>query len=217
MERHFTLPIAFAAAAHGALLFGFNYPPHVPVVPPKEKAPAIWITPPPVELDVPEIRDTSDRDAPKPDITPTITRSEERLAIAKVDDFRIEPQPLQPFTPGDNITVIPRDVGIIAKASPGGSVIPTHLLDKAPSTRVQPSPVYPHEGRANGLSGEVVVEFVVDENGRVLDPQIVKSSDRMFEEPTLRAVSKWIFEPGRLHGKVVRFRMMAPVVYNLNE
>ncbi|MGH7959039.1 MAG: energy transducer TonB, partial [Opitutaceae bacterium] len=63
----------------------------------------------------------------------------------------------------------------------------------------------------------VHVDFMVDERGHVVDPRIVRSSNRLFEEPTLRAVSKWKFEPGRRHGKVVTFRMMVPVMFNLNE
>jgi protein TonB len=58
---------------------------------------------------------------------------------------------------------------------------------------------------------------VVDERGRVIDPRIVRSSERVFEESTLRAISKWQFEPGRRQGKVVRFRMTVPVMFNLHE
>ena len=55
------------------------------------------------------------------------------------------------------------------------------------------------------------------EEAAAIDPRVVKSSDRMFEEPTLRAVAKWQFEPGRRAGRIVRFRMAVPVVFNLNE
>ena len=90
-------------------------------------------------------------------------------------------------------------------------------LDNTPRTRFQPAPHYPPSARSTGLTGEVLVEFTVDESGRVLDPHIVRSSDRMFEEPSLRAVAKWQFEPGRSGGRIVRFRMAVPVVFNLNE
>jgi protein TonB len=79
------------------------------------------------------------------------------------------------------------------------------------------APLYPFEGKRDGLRGEVVVEFLVDETGAVHDPHVVRSSHRMFEEPTLRAVSKWKFEPGRRAGRVVRFKMAVPVVFSLNE
>jgi protein TonB len=62
-----------------------------------------------------------------------------------------------------------------------------------------------------------MVEFVVDESGNVLNPRVVSSSDRAFEENTLRAVAKWKFEPGRRDGRTVRFRMSVPVVFKLGE
>ena len=33
----------------------------------------------------------------------------------------------------------------------------------------------------------------------------------------LRAVAKWRFEPGRRHGQIVRFRMVVPIHFSLNE
>jgi protein TonB len=63
----------------------------------------------------------------------------------------------------------------------------------------------------------VVVNFTVDENGNVQDVRAVRSSHQEFEMPTIRAVSKWRFEPGRKDGKRVRFRMSVPVAFTLNE
>jgi protein TonB len=62
-----------------------------------------------------------------------------------------------------------------------------------------------------------VVEFGVDEGGRVYDPRVVRSSDALFDEPTLEAVRQWRFEPGRRNGRIVRFRMMLPVEFHLDQ
>jgi protein TonB len=59
------------------------------------------------------------------------------------------------------------------------------------------------------------VEFVVDEAGRVMHPFVVRSSRAGFEAPTLRAVEKWRFEPGKKDGRAVRFRMQIPVTFSL--
>jgi protein TonB len=98
-----------------------------------------------------------------------------------------------------------------------GDVVSSIHLDNTPRARFQASPVYPFEARRTGTPGEVHVEFVVDERGRVTDPRVVHSSNRMFDESTLRAVAKWQFEPGRRHGKPVKFRMTVPVMFNLDE
>ncbi|MBE36925.1 MAG: hypothetical protein CMI16_15450 [Opitutaceae bacterium] len=47
-------------------------------------------------------------------------------------------------------------------------------------------------------------------------PYLINRTDRRFEEAALRAVSKWRFEPGRRHGRVVQFRMAVPIIFRLN-
>ena len=91
------------------------------------------------------------------------------------------------------------------------------MLDNPPRARFQAAPFYPHAAKHAGMRGEVVVEILVDDHGRVVEPRVVRSSDRVFEEATLKAVAKWQFEPGRRGGKIVSFRMMVPVVFNLSE
>jgi protein TonB len=68
-----------------------------------------------------------------------------------------------------------------------------------------------------GITGTVWVEFMVDESGRVHDVQVIKSTNREFNDATLAAVSQWRFESGKRKGIPVRFRMSIPIVFNLNE
>lgn len=97
------------------------------------------------------------------------------------------------------------------------NIIPGGALDNPPRARFQAAPIYPFEEKKNGIPGEVVVEFEVDETGAVHNARVTRSSSRAFEEPTLRAVAKWRFEPGKRHGKVVGFRMTVPVIFSLND
>jgi protein TonB len=89
-------------------------------------------------------------------------------------------------------------------------------LDNHPRTTTQVSPVYPEEMKRQGIEGTVIVEFIVDESGRVTNPRVVKSDDPAFEAPTLRAVAGWRFEPGRKDGRRVSFKMAVPVSYKLD-
>ncbi len=79
-------------------------------------------------------------------------------------------------------------------------------LDQPIQLRVPVKPVYPSDLKRQGIPGEVVVEFIVDSNGNVTAAQIVRSSHREFEAPTLQAVSKWKFRPGKKGGRAVNFR-----------
>ena len=219
MERHFGLPVAFAAAAHAALLFGFSKSPRVaPAVEPTVVREWRLATPPPVEDVEQEIAD-SKTSAPleRPDISPV--RQPEPPALDVPTTFTQPKPPPTSFDPNSIARVIPTDLagtrGDIGTRI--GDVVPKDFLDNPPRTRYQSAPPYPFEAKKDGRHGEVIVEFIVDESGHVQNPRVVSSSDRVFEENTLRAVAKWVFEPGRRDGKIVRFRMSVPVVFKLNE
>ena len=70
-------------------------------------------------------------------------------------------------------------------------------LDQKPVARVQPQPTYPYEMSRAGINGEVVVDFIINTNGDVIQTQVVRSSHREFEAPAMAAVAKWKFKPGR--------------------
>ena len=53
----------------------------------------------------------------------------------------------------------------------------------------------------------------LDERGRVVSPKIQSSTDSVFDRPTLDAIKKWKFEPGKRGGKSVRSRMRIPITY----
>ncbi len=219
MERHYGLPIAFAAAAHAAPLFGFNKEPRV--VPPKSPEPTIFryeITlPEPETPSEPEPASekttvTAAPDAPLPGLV-------EPIALVTTEGFTIPPPPLRPVSIGDFERVLEGTIGV-----PGGEkggfadgILSSLKLDNPPRTRLQAAPLYPFESKRDGLHGEVLVEFVVDESGSVREPRVVSSSHRVFEEPTLRAVAKWKFEPGRRDGRIVSFKMAVPVVFKLHD
>lgn len=78
----------------------------------------------------------------------------------------------------------------------------------------QPAPTYPYAMRTAGITGSVVVEFVVNMAGEVITADAVKWTHRDFVDPAVRAVMHWRFEPGTVQGKKVRFRMAVPIEFN---
>lgn len=86
-------------------------------------------------------------------------------------------------------------------------------LDQKPRVMYQPAPQYPPELRRKKAEGTVYVIFMVNEQGRVVEPRVQKSSHPAFEKPALEAVRKWKFDPGRRGGKPVRFRMRVPITF----
>jgi protein TonB len=90
-------------------------------------------------------------------------------------------------------------------------------LDQRPVARVQPGPQYPYEMSRAGISGDVVVEFIINTNGDVIDTRVVRSSHREFEVPAMQAVQKWKFKAGRKGGRPVNVRASQLIEFNLED
>lgn len=73
--------------------------------------------------------------------------------------------------------------------------------DMVPLVRIEPN--YPEQAQQRGLEGWVQVRFTVTGAGTVKNVRIVKSSDRIFETNTLRAVEQWKYQPQMDAGKPV--------------
>jgi protein TonB len=78
-------------------------------------------------------------------------------------------------------------------------------------------PVYPFEMRRAGISGQVKVELIVDQDGQPRDLRVVKSTMREFEPAALAAIAKWRFKPGLVEGKPVKTLLEIPIEFTLDE
>lgn len=74
---------------------------------------------------------------------------------------------------------------------------------------------YPEMAKKAGVEGRVIVQFVVDEEGRVLDPQVVRGLGAGLDEEAVRAVQQAEFTPGQQRGQPVRVRMSLPITFRL--
>ena len=59
----------------------------------------------------------------------------------------------------------------------------------------QAQPVIPRNVLASLTAGRVMVRFTVEANGSVSNPEVLSSSSRQLNKPTLAAISSWRFEP----------------------
>ena len=75
---------------------------------------------------------------------------------------------------------------------------------------------YPTVPQENGVQGRVIIQFIVDKDGSIIDPVIVKSIDPYLDKEALRvikAMPKWT--PGMQRGKAVRVKYTVPVIFRL--
>lgn len=76
---------------------------------------------------------------------------------------------------------------------------------------------YPQEAKDKGIQGRVAVKFIVEKDGQVSEPEIVRSVFPVFNDEALRVVRcmpKW--KPGMQDGKVVRVFFTLPITFRLN-
>lgn len=75
---------------------------------------------------------------------------------------------------------------------------------------------YPPVAQENGIQGRVIIQFVVEKDGSVANPQVVKGVDPSLDKEALRVVKsmpKW--NPGKQRGKAVRVKYTVPVTFRL--
>jgi len=80
---------------------------------------------------------------------------------------------------------------------------------KAPVKVNAPDPQYPEAARSARVEGVVIVEAIIDMQGRVKSTKIVKDLPMGLGDSAQRAVKSWRFKPATLNGKPVE------VYYNL--
>ena len=74
---------------------------------------------------------------------------------------------------------------------------------------------YPEVPRRAGIEGRVIIQFVVDERGNVVDPVVARSPNDALSEAALAAVRKAKFRPGQQRGRPVKVRFSLPVTFRL--
>ena len=75
---------------------------------------------------------------------------------------------------------------------------------------------YPEEARKNGLEGRVFVQFIVNEQGDVESPKIVRGVGDILDDEALRVVENTKFKPGMQRGKPVRVQYSLPIMFRLS-
>ena len=77
---------------------------------------------------------------------------------------------------------------------------------------------YPVSAKEKGTQGRVTVQFVVDKDGSIKEPKLLRSVDKDMDAEALRLISnmpKW--KPGRQKGQPVAVKYTVPVMFSLDD
>lgn len=184
--------------------------------------PFLQVMPPPPAPDEPEPQEVVEYDPPPPVPPPPV---EADPPESEPDPPELENPPLPPPTGMMDIDGWGIDVAGyfpdwsdgIADPSDADMDLPfdPEDLDEIPRATTTVSPVYPARQRTSGITGTVLLEFVVEKDGRVTTARAIRSNHSDFSSAALTAIRKWKFEPGRKDGAIVRSRVRMPMHFNL--
>lgn len=77
---------------------------------------------------------------------------------------------------------------------------------------------YPEDAVREGIQGRVMVDFIIDKDGKVTDVRVVRGVDPELDAEAVRVISaspKW--RPGRMNGQKVRTSVTVPVEFRLKK
>jgi TonB family protein len=77
---------------------------------------------------------------------------------------------------------------------------------------------YPEAAIRDGVQGRVMVDFIIDKDGKVTDVRVLRSVSEELDAEAVKVVSaspKW--KPGRMNGNKVRTSMTIPVEFRLEK
>ena len=169
----------------------------IPITLPEKKT----VPPPPAAVTKAEIIEIVEDDADiEEDIMASTEDNVEWVDIDEYDVVTVEPEPEE-----EEIFMVVED----QPEFPGGTAALLEYLRK--------NIKYPAICRENNIQGRVLVTFIVNKDGAIVEPEVVKSVNPSLDKEALRVISQMPnWKPGSQRGKPVRVKYTVPVNFRLN-
>ncbi len=149
----------------------------------------VEVPPPPAEVERPELQ-------PPQEAIISNDRTNDETTIAPTD--------FNPFVP----PVIP------SKPEPEAF----QAFDSPPELLKEVEPKYPESARDAEAEGDVLVEVIIDENGRVISARVIDSDTiGALENAAVEAAYKFLFKPARQGDVPVKCRVVIPFRFTLGD
>jgi protein TonB len=104
--------------------------------------------------------------------------------------------------------------GVLGGVLGGTGTGPVMDYDAAPRPIKQTRPQYPAEAFVKKIEGTVLVEILIDTQGRVVRARVIQSVP-LLDAAALQCVYQWVFQPAVKHGRPVPTIAHAPVHFRI--
>jgi protein TonB len=75
---------------------------------------------------------------------------------------------------------------------------------------------YPKEAQDKGIQGRIITAFIINEDGRISDAEILRGIDESLDREALRVIGEMpLWTPGKQRGQVVAVKYTVPVTFRL--
>jgi protein TonB len=217
-----TLPVSLAAhsVAIGAAVFASVWSVDFPVNPPSQLVQYAVVAPPPPPPP------PAPRKAPAAKVeTPEIPKNVQEMAPTAVpetitDSAGVEGGIEGGVEGGEEAGVMGGVVGGMPLQEPsppeegplrvGGDVKPPVIVERV-------DPDYPQIARQSRVTGIVVVEAIIDKQGRVKNVRVLQGQPMGLSDAAVRAIEQWRFRPGTRRGEPVEVIFVLTVKFTLRD
>ena len=108
------------------------------------------------------------------------------------------------------VAALPSEADTTPEPSPSG------IKEAIPLYRDNPPPRYPRIARRRGFEGTVVLEVLVNREGKVADYRIIQSCGHsVLDKAAMKSIRNWLFEPGMRGEKKVEMWVKVPIRFQL--
>ena len=161
-----------------------------------------------------------EKEKKKAAVKATRQKKVEKSSGAATDDKKKKKEVADPKTKADNIQpeIVEKQDDFAAEQA--GGVSGTQELGTVrgamPIYDKNPSPEYPLIARRRGFQGTVVLEVLVNRNGRVGDLRVFNSSGyKVLDRSAVESVREWIFRPAIKGNENIEMWVRVPVCFQL--
>ncbi len=152
------------------------------------------------------------------------TRMRQDSEVQKKQDEKVQPDkpPPVPEVPQLNFTKgsVENNVAQLTPVVDANSAMSKMKMtagsdrDIIPLVRINPD--YPPRALSRGIQGWVIVQFTISATGTVKDPEVIDSSNSIFDDAALKAIARWRYNPKVEEGVAVeRVGVQTKLVFQL--
>jgi protein TonB len=121
-----------------------------------------------------------------------------------------EASPPEPAEEPIQVAALPSEADMTPEPPPSG------IREAIPLYRENPPPRYPRIARRKGYEGTVVLEVLVNAEGKVADCRIIRSCGHsVLDKAATKSIRNWLFEPGMRGEKKVEMWVKVPIKFQL--